>query len=358
MTAHGAPGVVGRTVASPAPTTTGLITVAVEFQRDMVASPLIPVVVFLVGIGLVVWSVEEFVEHVAEAATGIGVSTFLLTVLLAGIDLENAVLGIAAAAGDLPDVALGTVFGEALFILGAAVGLAGVLVPFEEATPREYLALTAVSPVLLGALSLDGRLSRVDGLVLLVGFAPLLWAVYRWEADRSTRYLEAEDADEIQAEAAEPAGDDEDDRDLVELGLVLLAVVGMTAGSELAVMGARDVLDAFDLRGLAFGATVMSFIASLEEILLTVEPVREGRPAVGIGNVVGSMLFFVTANAGVVALVHPVSLSGAVFAVHWPFFLAALALVLAFLLRGSVGRAEGAVLLAVYAGYWAAIYAW
>ncbi|MFC4449886.1 sodium:calcium antiporter [Halorussus aquaticus] len=323
----------------------------------MVASPLVPVVVFLVGIGVVVWSVEEFVEHVAEAAVGLGVSTFLLTVVLAGIDLENAVLGVAAAAGDLPDVALGTVFGEALFILGAAVGLAGVAIPFETETPREYLVLTAVSPALLGLLSLDGRLSRFDGLVLVVGFAPLLWVVYRREAGRTTRYLEAEDADEIEAEAGEESDStDGDDRELVELGVLLLTVVGMTAGSELAVMGARDVLAAFDLTGLAFGATVMSFVASLEEILLTVEPVREGRPEVGVGNVVGSTLFFVTANAGVVALVHPLTLSRTVFAVHWPFFLGSLALVLAFLFRGRVGRPEGALLLAVYAGYWAANY--
>jgi cation:H+ antiporter len=338
----------------------------------MVGSALGSAAVFLVGIGVVIWSVEAFVERVAEAAVELGVSTFLLTVLLAGVDLENAVLGVAAAAGDLPDVALGTVFGEALFVLAAAVGLAGVAVPFRQETPRNYLALTAVSPVLLLALSVDGKLSRSDGLLLLAGFAPLLWAVYRWEGRQSTRFLEAEDAEEVVEERTESAeaddgaetdadnGADEeadDDRGLVELGVLLLAVAGMTAGSELAVVGARDLLDALDLVGLAFGATVMSFVASLEEVLLTVEPVREGRPAVGVGNVVGSTLFFVTANAGVIAVVHPLSLSGTVFAVHWPFFLGALALVLAALFRGRVGRAEGAVLLAVYAAYWVANYA-
>ncbi len=266
----------------------------------MVSSPVVPILAFLVGIGVVVWSVEEFVEHVAEAAVDLGVSTFLLTVLLAGIDLENAVLGIAAAAGDLPDVALGTVFGEALFVLGAAVGLAGVVVPFEESTPREYLALTAISPALLALLGADGRLSRLDGAILLVAFAPLLWAVYRLESKQPTRFLETEEADEIEDEGAgdAPENYDEDDREWVELGIVLLAVVGMTAGSELAVSGVREILDAFGFVGLAFGATAMSFIASLEEILLTVEPVRDGRPEVGIGNVVGSVLFFVTANAG------------------------------------------------------------
>ncbi|WP_115862369.1 sodium:calcium antiporter [Halorussus litoreus] len=362
----------------------------------MVASPVVPVALFLVGIGIVVWSVEEFVEHVAEAAVGIGVSTFLLTVVLAGVDLENAVLGIAAAAGDLPDVALGTVFGEALFVLGAAVGLAGVVSPFETETPRGYLALTAISPALLLALSADGLLSRLDGVILVVAFVPLLWAVYRWESQQSTRYLEPEEVDEIEEVKEEQEGetavggdgdsdgrrdgdsetgdsdpgsgldsandvgdepDEDDDAGLRDLGVVLLTVVGMTVGSELAVMGARDILDAFDLVGLAFGATVMSFVASLEELLLTVEPVREGRPEVGVGNVVGSVLFFVTANAGVVALVHPLALSRAVTVVHWPFFLVSLAIVLGVLFRGKVGRFEGVVLLAVYAGYWVANYA-
>ena len=37
----------------------------------------------------------------------LGVPSFLLTMALTGIDLENAVPGIVAAAGDLPDMALG-----------------------------------------------------------------------------------------------------------------------------------------------------------------------------------------------------------------------------------------------------------
>ncbi len=102
--------------------------------------------IFLSGIVLVIWSVDKFVDRLAPAAVGIGVSVFLLTIVLAGTDIENAVLGVAAAVGGLPDVAIGTVFGEALFILGAAVGLAGVISPFELQTPRRYLLLTARIP--------------------------------------------------------------------------------------------------------------------------------------------------------------------------------------------------------------------
>lgn len=324
-----------------------------------VSSPLVAAVVFLVGIALVVESVETFVESVADAALALGVSTFFLTVLLAGTDLENAVLGIAAVTGDLPAVALGTVFGEALFILGVGVGIAGVFVPFEVRVPGRYQLLTLLSPALLVALSLDGTLSRLDGVLLTCAFLPFVLVVYWSERDEATQFLAAEAVEEStetdeQTDAAAPVADGGGRSTLRRAGLPLLAVAGMTVGSELAVSGARELLSTFGIPGLAFGATVMSFIASLEELLLTVEPVRQGQPHLGIGNVVGSMGFFMTANAGLIALFQPLNTSGTVITVHWPFLLGMLAFVTLQFARGRITRPAGTVLLLGYLGYWTA----
>lgn len=362
----------------------------------MVALPpeLTGFVLFLVGVFLVVESVETFVEAIAKSAVALGMSGFFLTVVLAGTDLENAVLGLAAVVDDLPGLALGTVFGEALFIFGAAVGITGLVAPFETEVPRSYLLLFLGTPLLFLALAADGTLSRFDGAVLTATYLPLLGVVYLLESGASTRYLAAEelaegasdderedgertavpDGEGESAEGGEEEGLDLDlDLDLGErveserldrfrerheggyrLGIAVLAAVGMTVGSELAVEGARSVLAALGVTGLAFGATVMSFVASLEELVLTLEPVRQGRPHLGVGNVVGSALFFVTANAGVIALVQPIDTSGAVFTVHWPFFFLSMILVAAALARGRVGRPAGVVLLATYAAYWGA----
>ncbi|MFC7156746.1 sodium:calcium antiporter [Halomarina halobia] len=336
---------------------------------------IVGVLSFLIGVGLVIGSVETFIEAVAESALALGVSGFFLTVLLAGTDLENAVLGFVAVLDGLPGLALGTVFGEALFVLGAAVGVAGVLTPFETDAPRSYLLMMLGAPALLLVLALDGTLTRFDGVLLTVGYLPLLVAVYGLERRANTRYLSAEEVEAFEEQAldggTEAADDDLLDLDLdldirwlddlrarhegrYRLGVALLAVGGMTVGSELAVSGAQVMLGVLGITGLAFGATVMSFVASLEELFLTVEPVRRGRPHLGVGNVVGSTLFFVTANAGVIALVRPIDTGGAVLAVHWPFFLVSLALVAGMLARGRVSRVGGATLLAVYAAYWGA----
>ena len=324
--------------------------VSVSVPGAITSSPLLSAIVFLVGVGIVVVSVEEFVEHVAATAVGLGLSTFFLTVVLAGTDLENAILGGAAVLGELPDVGLGTVFGEAVFILCLALGLGGVLVPFEIRTPPRYLALTGVSPALLLVASLDGTLSRLDGALLTVAFLPAVYLLYHWEGTRSERYLEPEQ--ELKEELEEATEDDEGRRTSVRLAILLAAVVGMTVGSELVVQGTKGLVAFTGITGLAFGATVLSFIASLEEILLTVEPVRDGQPAVAVGNVVGSTIFFVTANAGVLALVQPLHLSTPVWRVQYPFSLAALGVVLAVLYRGVVSRRVGAGLVAMYGLYW------
>jgi cation:H+ antiporter len=337
---------------------------------------LISLAFFLVGLALVLVSVETFIEAVAESALKLGVSSFFLTVVLAGADVENAVIGLAAVAEGLPGLAIGTVFGEAVFILGVAVGLAGILVPFETDVPHSYLLLVLVAPALLFVLMLDGTLSRLDGVILTLSFPLALGVVYLLERDQRTRYLASEEVEEaLEADSSDAIADGDDDngdgddtggtplpppreryQGYLQLAVVVLATIGMTVGSQLAVMGAEGLLIVFGITGVAFGATVVGFISSLEEVFLTVKPVREGRPHIGVGNVVGSMLFFVTANPGVIALVQSIETDGAVLMIHFPFFVATLLLVAAIFWRGRIGRADGIVLMGMYVAYWGANY--
>jgi cation:H+ antiporter len=161
-----------------------------------VPAEVVALALFLCGIALVIVSVETFIESITESALELGVSGFFLTVVLAGADVENAIIGLAAVNEGLSGLALGTVFGEALFILAVAVGIAGVLTPFSTDVPRSYLLLVLGSPALLLVLALDGTLSQGDGAVLTVVFAPALGAVYLLERNRRTRYFAAEEVEE------------------------------------------------------------------------------------------------------------------------------------------------------------------
>lgn len=358
------------------------------------------VALFLVGVILVIWCVEIFIEAVAQSAVSLGISGFFLAVILAGVDLENAVLGITAAFVALPDLALGTVFGESLFVLAVAVGIAGIFVPFEMDVPRSYLWLLLLVPIPVFAMSLGGTIGLQHGAILVAAFVPLLAYIFWRESRSETIYLLSEEVQgtlDVDLEEGDPGGvraangdgvngstvgeasEDESggsafelDLDLdadefvpelehrsgpFTLGVAILATAGLTIGSLITVVSAERIFVAFGISGLAFGATVLSFIASIEELALTVEPARQGRPHLAVGNVVGSTVFYMTANVGLIALLHPIDTGGAVMTVHWPFFAACLLVVTAMLARSRVTRLGGAVLVGLYVAYWIVNYA-
>ncbi|MGQ3413468.1 sodium:calcium antiporter [Natrinema sp. LN54] len=359
------------------------------------SSPIALVGLFLVGVVLVIWCVEVFIEAVAQSAVSLGISGFFLAVVLAGVDLENAVLGVTAAFVALPDLALGTVFGESLFVLAVAVGLAGILVPFRMDVPRLYLLVLVLVPVPAFAMSIDGTIDPLEGAALLALFVPLLSAIFWRERRSETTYLLADEVQEVVGLETEPdagtgtgtkavnGGDEPDGRvnraldpnfdldfdldDLVpsfehrsglfNLGVAVLATIGLTIGSGITVVSAEGIFVALGISGLAFGATVLSFIASIEELALTVEPVRRNRPELAVGNVVGSTVFYMTANVGIIAVLHPIASGGDVLTVHWPFLAGCLLVVTAMLARGRVTRVGGVVLFGLYVAYWIANYA-
>lgn len=307
---------------------------------------------FLVGIAILVYSVEELIENITKTAMLSGVSAFLLAVFFAGMDFENWAFGVAAVTGGLSGVALGSALGSALFLVGVSVALAGVLVPFETDVPDDYLLLMAASAFVPLPFLLDGSLSRLDGIVLLAVFAAILTYLY-WQESRGRETFRDEETEEAR-EALEEGGRGQ----WYYLGLVVLFTIGMVIGSELAVEGARGVVEAFDLDGTIFGTTVVGLVVSLEEILLVVEPIRDGRQSIAIGNILGSLMFFTTGNIGLLAAVRPFSIAPAVLTFHWPAVVLITLLTTVFLYRGRIKRPEGVVFGLFYVAYWVISYAY
>jgi cation:H+ antiporter len=317
----------------------------------MVALPvIIDTVMFLVGVAILVYSVEELIENITKAALLTGVSAFLFAVFFAGMDFENWAFGVAAVVSGLSGVAIGSAFGSALFLVGVSVALAGVLVPFEPAVPADYLLLLVISPLIALPLLLDGRLSRADGVLLLVVFAAFLGYLY-WHESRGRETFRDEETEEAR-EALEDGGRSQ----WYYIGLVVLFTIGMVIGSELAVAGARGILSAVEVSGTVFGMTVAGLVMSIEEILLVVEPIRNDRPSIAVGNIVGSLIFFTTGNLGLLAVVRPFALRSSVVTFYWPAVFVITLLTAVFLYQGRIKRPEGILFGVLYIAYWVISY--
>ena len=295
---------------------------------------------FVLGAGLAIWATERLLEGLVGLAELTRISTFTLGAVLSGLEAENIAVGLAAGAAGQSSVALGVVFGGATFLLCVALGLGAILFPLQVHLSRGVLAAMACAPVIAGCALLGDTTPRLAGAVLLIVFVAAMVYIVRNSARRAFA-PQGEIKEALEKHRSWPVA-------------LLLTVVGLsviTLGGELVSAGASRLITAFRIPALFMGMVVTPAVIELEEVARQAIPAREGRPEVSVGNLVGTLLFFVLATLGLVALFTPVRVDPEVRTLDWPFLVALTWLVVAFLARGRVGRREGAVLLALFGVY-------
>lgn len=297
----------------------------------------------IAGIVLVIWGAERFTDGALAAARRYGVSAFWIGAVVSGFEPENLATGIAAAVGGLPQIALGTVIGASIFMLTGGFGIALLVVPMRVGIPRAgpvaMLAALAASGVALA----DGRVSRLEGSVLIAVAVALVAWLYR----RSPDFRATDDDGDA---ATGP---------LRQVALLALGLAAMVVGAELLVRGVRTILTAFALSETFLGMTVVALGESLEETARMVAPARRGHADLALGNVIGTVIVLVALNLGIIALVAPPLADPRVLSFHAPYLAACVVVVAgAFLSARRLGRSFGAVLVSAYAVYLAVNVLW
>ena len=287
------------------------------------------------GIVLVVAGAELFFDGVLSLAGRLRISSFALTAVLSGLELENLAAGIAANVKHLPDAAAGTFLGGTTFVALAVTGLGATLTPIRSRLPWPAYGWTAVAPLPLLALAADGNITRPEGALLVGWFAIAMVGLARagggamgFGTFRRRRFP-----------AAWLVG-----------GLALLTVGGgvLGRGLERAVsqLGASQAL---------LGNTAVAAGVEAEEVARVAVPARRGRGDLALANVFGTAVHFLSLNAGVVALVRPLELDHVTLVFYLPVAVAATVLVSGIAAwRGGIPRPAGFLLLAAYAAYIAA----
>jgi cation:H+ antiporter len=303
---------------------------------------LIPLVLFGVGLALIIVFAEQLVKGVVGTSMGFGLSAFLLSVIFIGFDPDNLAVGTAASAEGVAGIALGSVLGAAMVAVAFGFGLSALVAPMAFAqVPPQVIAVQNLAVVLLVVLAMDGQLSRVDGDLLLGGFG--LAVLYLVSLAR--RGLDIQPSGEVghRLRKGNIPGK------WPSLGLFILSLVAIVAGSELLVSGAQALLVRFQIADLAFGMTILAFFVSIEELERELPAARQGRPDLSFGNVLGSILASLLCNAGIIALVQPVPVERVVLTFYLPLAFITTALVSSFMLTKRVPRWAGGVLILCYA---------
>ena len=340
------------------------------------------IIIFAIGAAVLIYSAEKLITYLVGAARGLAISLFLLAILFTGIEFDDLAFGVVLNLEGLEDVALGVIFGTVMSLTGLVLALAALIAPCRVEIPKDYITLFAIAPLVLIGPALLGELGIVTAIVLVLLFVLFVaYIAYRESRRavptfRSAEVLEAVDSPELVGVAAGKTGGGggtggHGAGDLYETGqlsqaksnnrpgwvlllLSLLALIGLVVGAWAMTEGTEGILENFAISGTVFGATIATLVLSLEDIFLTAEPARRGAPAIGVGNVIGSVVFSVTAKVGIITLAGGALLiTPEIFNWHLPALVVINGFAAYALFTGHLRRWHGAALLVGYIAYWA-----
>jgi cation:H+ antiporter len=196
--------------------------------------------------------------------------------------------------------------------------------------------LATVATILLAQ---DGRLSRLDGALLVAAFAVVLGV--SWHLGRRQAELR-ETLEEFARTHTSPA-----------LNLLRLAIAAalLWFGARWVVAGALGLGPALGMEALVLGLLPVAIGTALPEVAAAIAAARRGQGDLVAGHVIGSSLVKLLVVGGM-ALVRDVHVPASFVHVELPASLALAALLLP-MLRGDleVSRAEGGVLLLAFLGW-------
>lgn len=310
---------------------------------------LLSIAAIVIGLALLVWSADRFVDGAAAVAHHLGVSNLIIgiTVIGFGTSAPEIVVSIIAVLESVPNLAVGNALGSNIANIGLILGITALLVPIPVSSGlirSEYPLLLAATVVVTGCLY-DLNLSRIDGFILL-GLL-LLTMGYMIHSHRQT------------GGKVDSASEDEDSEMMSNaraFAWILLGLIVLVGSSRMLVWGATNIAHSFGVSELVIGLTIVALGTSLPELAASIASLKKSIPDMAIGNIIGSNLFNTLAVVGIPPMITEFDIDVAAMQRDVPIMFG-LTLMLFAMSCGSkkgmvlIGRQKGAVLLAVFIAY-------
>jgi len=299
------------------------------------------------GLVLLIGGADVLVRAGAGLASWLGIRPMMigLTVVSLGTSVPELAVGIDAVLGGNSGLAVGNIVGTNLVNLLLILGLSAALVPIalDRATLRFDLPAMTAAALVLFLLSLDGKLTRPDGIILLLG-----GVAYTAGLVQASRRETAAGGTAAGAEATSR-------RPPVREVLVMLAAIAVVvAGAELLVDGAVASAGKLGVSEAIIGLTIVAIGTSAPELVTTIVSTLRGDRDLAVGNLIGSSIYNIVAVLGLTVVVapHGIPVPDVVLAADLGLLVVVTAAAVPVFLTGSrISRVEGGVFVAGYVVY-------
>lgn len=299
---------------------------------------------FLLCVGLLILLLggKFLVDGASSLAMKFGLSQgFIgLTIVAFGTSAPELLVSLNAALDGKSDIAIGNVIGSNIANISLVLGISAIVFPIKISSSVfkvEYIVLIS-STVIFYLLSLNGIISRFEGIVLLLIL--ILINIYF--------FFKLGKVDLIEFEG-----------DLIlpmpiwkSISLLIVGIFGLYYGADLFVESSVEIASIFGVSERIIGITVIAIGTSLPEMATSIIAALNKKTDIAIGNILGSNIMNILAIIGATAAISPIPVSEGFLNQDF-YWMLGLAIVLFPILRSGdrVSRIEGVFLFAAYCIY-------
>lgn len=308
------------------------------------------ILIFLVGLVCLVFGAELLVRGASRLGLAVGITPLVigLTIVAFGTSSPEVAVGIRAALTDHPDIVIGTCLGSSIFNILFILGLSALVAPLVVSQRLIWYEVPIMigAHLLLLALCFDGKIDKIDALILLGGMI-----TYTIFAIRKGRHEAKAVTDEYERALPEKMSGSKPAIICRQLCLIIAGLVFCVLGAGWLLDSAVVLARALGLSELVIAITIVAAGTSFPELATSVVAAIRGERDIAIGNVVGSNIFNILGIIGVAGLVAPdgIAISPAVLRFDLPVAITACVACLPIFFTGhKISRWEGVL----FSDYW------
>jgi len=299
--------------------------------------------IFIISCFLLVLSGKWLVNSLTRIAKFLGWKEFVVAffTIALGSSLPDLFVGILSAFKKIPQLSLGDVIGGNIFDLTIVVALAAFLSREGLSAPSRTVqgsSIFTISAALLPLiLILDGKLSRVDGFLLLLTFVFYVF----WLFQKEERFKKVYNGvPEIKGWKYF----------LKDLGLLITSIIFLALGAKGIVESSSFFAKSLNFPLIFIGIFIVGIGNCLPETFFSIQAARKGQDWMILGNLMGGVMITATLVLGTVALICPIQFFDfSILAVGRFFLILSAIFFLIFLRTGrKITRREAVILFSIY----------
>ena len=236
---------------------------------------------------------DVFVDSASNIARKLNIPPIIigLTIVAMGTSMPEATVSITSSLAGMNDMSIANVVGSNIFNLLVVLGVSSVMNKLKVNNYKDVFTLLGTG-ILLLICAIDGNLSFLNGVVLLVSFAYFIFDMIKSVKNNN---------DKVEVQTNKPLW--------LTIILGLLGLGAIVWGGDLVVNSASAIASQFGMSENLIGLTIVAVGTSLPELVTSVMATKKCEVDIAVGNVIGSNIFNILLILGCASVINPMVVS-------------------------------------------------